>query len=340
MSERNWYVTIYGISVAAGLIACAGVVATIGPTANAQSAKSVRPSPPSPTPTSNPNAAPPDRSDLAFSEDFKTPTSYKERFDYGWSGEWNAGSMFALDRNDWHADHGMKCENPNTSHRTIRLTSQQQASEAAIYHCMPDGDPDKGHIMTTVNTVGYVTVWFSPKQTFRNVSKVCWDQNITDLGGGKWTIVNFLTPGEYAGKTDLGYTSPDFPKSGGASSPQGEAQNGVKLFRGVVSTYTNGQFHQNILYSATVTDKAARYKHCVIDNGNGTMTITIAQPNGGTATRITKGRIPEEDIRVQFADDSYNPDKHFNMQGVEPNSTGLYTWHWDNIQIYANRAGE
>ena len=119
--------------------------------------------------------------------------------------------MFGENRNDWHADHGMSCENPNTSNRTIHLTSQQQAGEAAYYYCMPDGNQDKGHVMTTVNTEGYVTVWFSPKQTFRNVSKVCWDQNITDLGGGKWTVVNFLTPAEYTGKTDLGYTTPDFP---------------------------------------------------------------------------------------------------------------------------------
>ena len=46
------------------------------------------------------------------------------------------------------------------------------------------------------------------------------------------------------------------------------------------------------------------------------------------------GNIPAGDIRVQFADDSYNPDKHFNAAGVAPNSSGLYTGHWDNIQIY------
>jgi hypothetical protein len=137
--------------------------------------------------------------------------------------------------------------------------------------------------MTTVNTEGFVTVWFSPKQTFRNVSKVCWDQNITDLGGGKWTIVNFLTAAEYAGKADLGYTSPDFPKSGGASSPQGAAANGVKVFRGFMNSYTNGQFRGGVR-GITVSDKAARYQHCVVDNRNGTLTMMIAQPNGGTAT--------------------------------------------------------
>jgi hypothetical protein len=112
----------------------------------------------------------------------KTPTAYKERFDYGWSGEWNAGSMRGGNRNDWHADHGMACENPNTSNRTIHLTSQQQARDAAVYCCMPSGDQDKGHLMTTVNTEGYVTVWFSPKQTSATCPKCAGDQNITDLG--------------------------------------------------------------------------------------------------------------------------------------------------------------
>jgi hypothetical protein len=242
--------------------------------------------------------------------------------------------MFGASRNDWHADHGMSCENPNTSNRTIHLTSQQQAGEAAYYYCAPDGNADKAHVMTTVNTEGYVTVWFSPKPTFRNVSKVCWDQNITDLGGGKWTVVNLLTPAEYTGKTDLGYTSPDFPGNGGPTSPQGPAANGVKVFRGTMNSYTNKQFHDGAR-GVTVSDKAARYKHCVIDNGNGTLTTTIAQPNGTTVSRTVIGNIPDGDIRVQFGDDNYNPDKHFDTKGAAPNSTGLYTWHWDNIQIYA-----
>jgi hypothetical protein len=339
MNELKHRIANYGVTFAAGLICYAVVFAARAPIAHAQTTTNVLTPPTSPTSTANPNAAPSNLSGPAFFEDFKTPTSYKERFDYGWSGEWNAGSMFGADRNDWHADHGMNCENPNSSHRTIHLTSQQQASDAAFYYCMPEGNQDKGHVMTTVNTEGYVTVWFSPKQTFRNVSKVCWDQNITDLGGGKWTVVNFLTPAEYAGKTDLGYTSPDFPMGGGPSSPQGPAANGVKVFRGAMSSYTNKQFHEGAR-GVTVSDKAARYKHCVIDNGNGTLTTTIAQPNGRTVARKITGKIPDGDIRVQFGDDNYNPDKHFDTRGAEPNSTGRYTWHWDNIEVYTTNQRE
>ena len=241
--------------------------------------------------------------------------------------------MFHEDRNDWHADHGMMCEDPNATHRTIHLTSQEQAKDAAVYHCMPGGDPAKGHLMTSVNTEGYVTVWFSPKQTFRNVAKVCWDQNITDLGGGKWTAVNFLTAAEYDGKADLGYTSPDFPKGGGPSSPQGPAANGVKVFRGEMHSYTDSKFHGGAR-GVRILDKAARYQHCVTDNGNATLTTMMAQPGGRIVSRVVAGSIPRGDIRLEFADDSYNPDKHFDAKGAAPNSSNLYTWHWDNIEIY------
>jgi hypothetical protein len=291
----------------------------------------------SPTPaTTAPGRAPSDHSVLAFSEDFSTPSAFSERFDHGWSGEWNAGSMFHEDKNDWHADHGVMCGDPNTTHRTIHLTSQEQANDAAVYYCMPDGDPAKGHLMTSVNTEGYVTVWFSPKQTFRNVSKVCWDQNITDLGGGKWTTVNFLIPTEHDGKADLGYTSPDFAKNGGPSSPEGPAANGVKTFRGEMNSYTDAKFHGGA-HGVAVADKAGRYKHCVIDNSNGTLTTMMAQPSGRTVSRTITGSIPHGDIRLEFADDSYNPDKHFDAKGVPPNSSDLYTWHWDNIEIYISK---
>ena len=331
MSEPKCRSANRGVAVAAWFVS--SVISIVSTAEVAAQATQKPPGSASRAPTADAAPVPSNTFTLSFSEDFKTPTSYKERFDYGWSGEWNAGSMFGVNRNDWHADHGMMCENPNSSHRTIHLTSQEQARDAAVYYCMPGGNEDKGHMMTTVNTEGYVTVWFSPKQIFRNVSKVCWDQNITDLGGGKWTVVNFLTPPEYAGKTDLGYTSPDFPKGGGPSSPQGPAANGVKVFRGAMSSYTDGQFQEGAR-GVIVSDKAARYKHCVIDNRNGTLTTTIAQPTGGTISRTVKGKIPDGDIRVQFGDDNYNPDKHFDTKGAKPNSTGLYTWHWDNIEVY------
>ena len=102
-----------------------------------------------------------------------------------------------------------------------------------------------------------------------------------------------------------------------------------------MNSYTDAKLHGGAI-GVTTSDKAARYQHCVIDNGNGTLTTTIAQPNGRKVLRIVAGSIPSGGIRVEFADDSYDPDKHFDASGVAPNSSDLYTWHWDNILITTN----
>jgi hypothetical protein len=60
---------------------------------------------------------------------------------------------------------------------------------------MPDGNPDKGQVTPSINTE-VRTVWFSPKQTFHNVSKVCCDQNITDFGFGN-TVETSTLPTRY-----------------------------------------------------------------------------------------------------------------------------------------------
>ena len=98
--------------------------------------------------------------------------------------------------------------------------------------------------MTSVNTEGYVVAWFSPKETFTNVHQVCWDQNLTDLGGGKWTQVVFLTEAEMGeDSSDLGFTSPEFPDNGGPSTPRGDAAFGVKMFEGgLVAWSSDGAF--------------------------------------------------------------------------------------------------
>jgi hypothetical protein len=236
----------------------------------------------------------------------------------------------------------MACMDPNTTSRTIHLSSQEQANDAAFFPCTFAGDPAKSHLMTSVNTEGYVTVWFSPKQTFTNVTSVCWDQNVTNEGGGKWTAVNFLTLAEYQGQTDLGYTTRDFPPGPNLpSSPQGDAAYGVSMYpHGSMHLYNAHQFSGGSVSIPETTDKAGRYRHCVVDNGNGTVTMSINQAATSTGlsdyvSLTVPGEIPNGAIRVEFVDDSYNPDKHFfnPEQFVPRDSTGLYTWHWDNVSI-------
>lgn len=279
---------------------------------------------------------------VQFVEDFSSPTAFAQRFDHGWSGEVAAGLLFGDNANNWPGDHDMNCADPNMTHRTITVSpgpgepgvpsGSVRNVEQAFYPCLPGGDPAKGHLMTSINTEGYVTAWFSPKQVFTNVVRVCWDQNLTDLKGGKWTLVNFLLPSEYSGETDLGYTSPDFaPATGLPSSPQGDAGNGVKLFLGGMQVYNNHLMGASV-GGALTTDKAARFTHCITDNGNGTLTLTRSQPGGATLTSTVAGFIPDGQIRVVFVDDSYNPDKHQEPSVARNTSVG-YTWHWDSILV-------
>ena len=271
-----------------------------------------------------------------FSESFSDPTAFAARFDHGWSGELHAGSAWGDDANDWQGDHDANCGEPNGTSRTIHLGAgdSQAAAAQAFYSCLPGGDPAKGHVMTSVNTEGYVVAWFSPKQTFTDVRQVCWDQNLTDLGGGKWTQVVFLTAAEIGGNSaDLGFTSPEFPREAGPSSPRGDADFGVKMFRGGLDAWQNGAF-AGAIGGRTTTDKAPRYQHCVTDLGNGRLSVSIAQPNGSVAKAEIAGSIPNGPIRVVFEDDNYNPDKHFSTSETKArDASGLYTWHWDNIQI-------
>ena len=199
--------------------------------------------------------------------------------------------------------------------------------------------------MTSVNTEGYVIAWFSPKQTFANVRRVCWDQNIQNLGGGKWTQVLFLTEAEVA-RVDgaLGYTSPEFSDPGGTGTASGKGSHGVKLEGGAMTSWSSvGTW--NLYEAGTVqrpfsgdvgvsSDKAPRYQQCITDNENGTLTAVRSGPDG-TVTSTAQGEIPDEPIRVVFEDDNYNPDKHNDgsTDGIARNSGAGYTWHWDNIQI-------
>jgi len=313
-------VSVSPSSNAAYSITCTGAGGSASANANI-SVSTVAVTPPVTPPTAGPG--------LAFSEDFSTANAFYDRFDRGWSGGWNNVFQYGADINDWPADHDMSCGNPNMTQRTIHHTSIDNLKDAAFYHCLPNNNPAAGHLMSTVNTHGYVVAWFTPKQVFRNVNKVCWDQNLNNNGEGKWISVYFLTPSEYVGQTDLGFSTPSFP-----TVPRGPLRFGVQAFRGTMIFHDDG-VNRGDLRGDMVNDKAPRFQHCVTDNENGTVTMSMAQQGGNVITRTLTGRIPDGDVRVVFGDDSYDPDKHFdNAHAYETNTIGVYTWHWDNVQIF------
>ena len=82
---------------------------------------------------------------------------------------------------------GGTCGAAQTTTRTITLGEPTQQ----IYWCDPDGPagPSSGHIMTATPYTGYGILSFTPNRAFNNISTVCWDQNLNDLGGRRWTNI-------------------------------------------------------------------------------------------------------------------------------------------------------
>ena len=239
----------------------------------------------------------------------------------------------------FNGDHDHACGSPAT---TRALLEDYQIS-THFWYCAPGGDAAKGHFMTGINTVGYVTMSFSPKaddgvsaRVFpATATQACWDQNITDLGARKWTQLIVVSAARYqANGGGINYINPDFNDNGGDADIHLAGDD--FLFNNLRNTvhYFNGQSPTFDDYSSPLhgsTDKATRYTICVKDNGNGTVTRTQARP-GGTVDSVTgPGRFPAGPRVFIIQDDSYNPMKAY--ENDTQYVTDPFTWHWDNIRI-------
>ena len=107
------------------------------------------------------------------------------------------------------------------------ITPTQVASQTGksqmFWWCAPGDDATKGHMMTATNGPGYQIAYFSPKQTFTNVSRVCWDQNATTMDS-KWTNVVIVPVGDVEavrrqkGFLELGFDPPGFQDPNGPTT--------------------------------------------------------------------------------------------------------------------------
>jgi hypothetical protein len=283
---------------------------------------------------------------LRFSAPFDSPGDFFDRFDYGYSGpnpwDWGNGSGAGAITH-FQADHDMSCGGPDTS-RDVAFGGDRQKLDFSqlFWYCAPKG-PASGHLMTGVDTVSYNVAWFSPKATFTNLSKVCWDINETELSHRKWTQIVFVGAADAVrypsnrgtGGFDLGYTSPDNRDPNGPNSglfPQGGTLAGFESANGAVSyfqsdAWTTKDAGERIV---GVTDKATRYRHCLENQPNNVIRFTQDTPNGTRAIDLV-GQLPGDARRVVFEDDNYNAPKD---AAYNPD---FLTWHWDNIEIEAGQ---
>jgi hypothetical protein len=226
---------------------------------------------------------------------------------------------------DWladHADHGTgDCGNPVT---TSRLAHSAIPAEALFVCTSVDGDPTKGHLMTTMGDVtGYSIVWFTPDQTFTaaTTDEIRFEASVTELNRKWWEIL--ITP---VGAPDLqcvtGFTPCGLPVDGYHPGSVVMALDNVNIDnveRDVwgAGNYCFGPFEED---PEGCHDKRIRRQFSIVDNNNGTITFTFDT----FGSRTYPGSFPAE-FKVVFKDHNYTPDKD--------GFPGGYTWHWDNVEV-------
>ncbi len=297
--------------------------------------------PPTTPPTTPPTPTPPP-ANAAFVETFDGNTGL-DRFRYGvyhrGVGWQQAGRAPVLVGNNnvgaagqWSADHDLSCGSPDTQ-RPLRTDFFQDKTGENGWKPRVDFHLDellylcRDHLMTSMGDVAaYSIVWFSPDQVFSSVSKVCVDVNLTDLGTRQWWKIGVVSDGLYNSKingnpglliSDVGTS--DLP--GSLSGPDrllaswsGAASAGYPGALKIGGTKVGAGFNGG-------DDKKTRHPACLTDNGNGTVTFSVAG-----VSKTTSGSFPAEPSRVVFYDHNYNPDKDTNPIG--------HTWHWDNIVVW------
>jgi hypothetical protein len=222
---------------------------------------------------------------------------------------------------------GGTCGAAQTSTRTITLGEPTQQ----IYWCDPDGPsgPSSGHIMTATPYTGYGILSFTPNRAFNNISNVCWDQNLTDLGGRRWTNIVIIPESTFlAHYPRFDYAAPGFGPGhdvGSANLDAPASSDTIKVFAGRMLWHPGSGdqetgFVGNLTYGNA--DKATRYRHCIRDNGNGTVTLSQSSPSGQHSGTFA-GDLTNGAVRVIFQDDRYDTDI----------ADHPITWHWDNIDI-------
>ena len=290
-------------------------------------------------------AASPPPAGAQFSEDFSQPASLG-RFDVVLDGM--HPSSFGDSPKQWEGDHDRSCNGPETS-RDVQLLTRQDMSDL-VWWCAPGADPAKGHMMTAFTTFGYSILSFSPKQYFTNVQRVCWDQNKTFLGGRKWTQMAVISRADVeremaevddwevadglgGGNLNLGFVNSGFMPGVGPTThvtPTGDSivvqVGGDALFfhkpqaGGLIGQISGSG-------SWAYENVANRFQHCVQDNNNGTVTMTMQHPDGQLRTATFDASLPDGQVRVIFQDDQYDGPKD------SAYDAGQNTWHWDNINI-------
>jgi hypothetical protein len=242
----------------------------------------------------------------------------------------------------WHGDHDSNCGAPTTL-RDVALIGETEPGpvESAgdlVWWCAPGDDPTKGHMMTSTSLVAYGHVDFSPRRVFEEVDRVCWDQNWTEMGGRKWTQVAVVPEDTFqANGGRMEYVTQDLEAD---VAVNGLPITGDAWILSMLRASTKVQVGEQVTHDDYVgfqtTDKARRFKHCAIDQGDGNVRLELEREDG-TDVRIAPGSFPDGPVRVIFQDATYDSIKGTLSSDAAQQTN---TWHWDNVLIGAAAASE
>ncbi len=269
-----------------------------------------------------------------FSESFATDA--RQRFD------WRLQTTNEPPTGDFLGEHDMSmpCGSP-TTYRTVHQPALSATAHSnvdvtnseLVWWCAPGNDGAKGHMMTALDTLSIATLSFSPKQTFTNVTRVCWDQNMNNLGEGKWVNVYVVPAADVvAHGGDLAYADGVGIPFGGIPMRLPPGAFDFDWLRGSIHGFkigADGSYNlvldqwKSVTPGGMATESASRFTIC-LDSGAGV--VTLERPDGSVDTYPLGARFPTGAVRVIWQDASYNPVKH----NGEAHSL---TWHWDNIEI-------
>lgn len=256
----------------------------------------------------------------------------------------------------WWGDHDDMCSPPPASdtdagkRRVIHAHAGTpaggfEALGGLVFHCAPNG-PESAHFMTAIDSVGYTAVGWTPTPVLNNVHRVCWDMSLNSVAGW-WMQLDIITlPHFQANGNRLNYQSEDLGSEVAFNAAQMSAgdfmfesnHGGTIAMTGNITnggTYDPEHFGTDQIDGFPRDNRAARYKHCVSDNENGTVQIDLYGRRGPTdhEVRTLQGAIPNGQVKVIFEHSGYHPQKDTTRYHTLDGMADEMTVHWDNVEI-------
>lgn len=268
-------------------------------------------------------------------------------------------------QSDHVATGGINCSAPEQTR-----TQTRDNPSAHVYHCLPGGNRANGHQMAyAMDTSGYGFAGALPDQVFEGIREVSVDINTTTAGWRNFIEIKVIP-------ADQVYVNampciPDMPCNdgwgydsingfgAGTNSAEGtglsiatpDQPGGIDYDHYNVEVLANGdqQFAPcnassycfRVATHETNTSIRERFKHIFRDNGNGTLSFGIERADNTFAWVEAPGSFPQGPVRVVVAFHNYTGTKLGDGPGFGGNlspSTGGFTWHWDNLSVYAKYA--